>query len=173
MKKKKLKSVTLIKHTKYLDLRGDFCRFFCKNTSKKLGLKSDISQFSVSSNKKRGTLRGLHFQLYPFEEDKYITCIQGKLFDVVVDLRKKSKDYLKVFTNILSAQSSNVLYIPRGFAHGFQTIEDNTIIIYGMTQKYNKSAQSGLRYDDPKLKIKWPLKQIIISKRDKTFGYIK
>ena len=109
----------------------------------------------------------MHFQLSPFSEDKYVACVKGRLFDVAVDLRKKSQNYLKIYKNILSENDNKVLYIPKGFAHGFQTLKNNSMIIYGMTKSYNKDYQSGIRYNDPTINIKWPIKKIIISKKIK------
>ena len=173
MKNKKLINIQLIHNSKHIDLRGDFGRFFCKASAKKLGLNSNISQVSISNNRIKGTIRGLHFQLSPFSEDKYVACVKGRLFDVAVDLRKKSQNYLKIYKNILSENDNKVLYIPKGFAHGFQTLKNNSMIIYGMTKSYNKDYQSGIRYNDPTINIKWPIKKIKISKKDKNLNYLK
>lgn len=173
MNKKKIKKPILIKNRMHLDIRGDFSRFFCEDISKKLYLKTRIVQVSVSNNLKKGTIRGLHFQKHPYTEDKYVSCIKGKLFDVIVDLRKNSKNYLKTYYNLMTDKNKNTLFIPKGFAHGFQTLVDNTIIIYGMTKPYKKRFQAGVNYNDPKLNIPWPLSKIIISNKDKKLKYIK
>jgi dTDP-4-dehydrorhamnose 3,5-epimerase len=170
--KKKLINYKLIENKKHKDNRGDFYRFFCEDISKNLNLNSKISQVSISKNLKKGTIRGLHYQLFPNTEAKYISCIQGSLFDIIVDIRKQSKNFMKVYQNILAENDSKVLFVPEGFAHGFQTLKNNTIIIYGMTKPYSKNHQSGIRYDDPKLKIKWPIKKVIISKKDEKFKNI-
>ena len=164
---KKLINFKLIVNKKHKDNRGDFHRFFCEDVSKALNLNSKISQVSISNNLKKGTIRGLHYQLSPNSEAKYIACIKGSLFDIIVDIRKKSKNFMRVYENILTENDSNVLFVPKGFAHGFQTLKDNTIIVYGMTKSYSKNHQSGIRYNDPRLKISWPIKKVIISKKDK------
>lgn len=163
---KKLTNFKVIINQKHKDNRGDFHRFFCKDVSKNLEINSQIFQISISNNLKKGTIRGLHFQLHPFKEAKYIACIKGKLFDIIVDMRKKSKNFMKVYKNILSENDSKILYIPEGFAHGFQALKNNTTIIYGMTKPFKEKYQSGIKYNDPKLNIKWPIKKIIISKKD-------
>ena len=173
MNNKIIEKPILIKTKNYLDIRGDFSRFFCKDISKKLKINKNIVQVSISNNLKKGTIRGMHYQKYPYMEDKYVSCVNGKLFDVIVDLRKHSKNYLNSYYYVLSEKNKNTLYIPKGFAHGFQTLVDNTIIIYGMTKPYKKEFQAGVRYNDPKLNISWPLNKIIISKKDKNFDFIK
>ena len=124
---------------------------------------------SLSKNIYKGTIRGLHFQKKPFEEEKLVTCIKGAIFDVVIDLRKKSKTYGKIFTVNLNSKNYNSLLIPKGCAHGFQTLENDTNVLYSINGKYNKKAESGIRWNDTYFKIKWPLPISKINRKDKTY----
>ena len=150
----------LIKNNFTRDKRGFFLKI--RNTN-------ELYQNCFSYNKKRGTIRGIHYQKYPNYEKKIITCIKGAIFDVVIDLRKNSKTYLQYKKFILTEKKNLSLLIPKGFGHGFQTLEKNTIIYYQIFGKFIKKKQAGILWNDQKIKIKWPLPIKCISKRDKKF----
>jgi dTDP-4-dehydrorhamnose 3,5-epimerase len=130
-------------------------------------LNSKLSQCSISFNKKAGTLRGMHYQTEPYQEAKVVRCTKGKIFDVIIDLRKNSKTRMNWFGVELSSQNYKMLYIPEGFAHGFQTLEDNTEVFYQMSQEYMPEYASGKLWSDPVFSISWPIKPPIISEKDK------
>jgi dTDP-4-dehydrorhamnose 3,5-epimerase len=153
------------------DERGFFARNLCLDEFLRHGINARMVQQSVSWNPRRGTLRGLHFQSEPHAEDKLVRVTQGAVFDVIVDLRMDSSTRGQWFGIELSAQNHKQLYIPRGMAHGFQTLEDNTEVFYQMTVPYQPGAARGLRWDDPALAIPWPLAELArtgerISERD-------
>lgn len=150
------------------DERGYFARTFCVDEFAARGLEARIVQCSTSFNRKRGTLRGLHFQTKPREEDKLVRCTRGCIFDVMVDLRPESETYKKWFGAELSAENGRALYIPRGFAHGFQTLADGTEVLYQMSEFYHPESGRGLRWDDPAFGIQWPLDEMIISDKDRS-----
>jgi dTDP-4-dehydrorhamnose 3,5-epimerase len=167
----KLKGAYLIKLDRTEDERGYFVRDFCKKEFEDFGLEHEIVQCNISYNAKRGTLRGMHFQSEPFEECKIVSCIKGSFFDVIIDLRETSKTYLKWEGFLLTEEGHEILYIPKGFAHGFQTLEDNTKVYYRMTQRYCSDYASGVRWDDEVFNIKWPpCNDRIISIRDRGWG---
>jgi len=170
--KTKFEKLWLIKPKPFLDNRGAFFRVFCKDDFKTIGFEKDFVQFNHSINNKKGTLRGLHFQKAPFMETKLVRCIRGKILDVVVDIRKNSPTFLKYFSVELSKENMDMLLIPEGFAHGFQTLEDNTEILYHHTNFYNITYESGLLYNDKSLNIQWRLPVINLSERDKTYETI-
>ncbi len=149
------------------DSRGWFARTYCKNEFAQIGHDKEWVQINHSFTSLKGTIRGLHFQNNPFSEIKLLRCISGAVYDVIVDLRKNSPTFLKWFGTELSAENKNMLYIPKGFAHGFQSLADNTELIYHHSEFYNSEAESGLMFDDEKLNIKWPLEVADISERDK------
>ncbi|MEW6103856.1 MAG: dTDP-4-dehydrorhamnose 3,5-epimerase [bacterium] len=151
------------------DERGFFARTFCKNEFKNKGLNPNIAQQSISYNKRKGTIRGMHYQNAPYQEVKIVSCIKGEIFDVIVDLRKDSPTYCQWFSILLSDENYKMLYIPKWFAHGFQTLKDDTIVLYQMSEFYYSEYQRGVRWDDPAFKIKWPFPPSVISERDK--GY--
>ena len=151
------------------DERGFFARTGDKNEFSKIGLDSEFVQSSISFNKKKGTLRGMHYQIEPYEESKFVRCTQGKIFDVIIDLRKNSKTFKKWISLELSSVNHKILYIPKGFAHGFQTLEDNTEIHYDITQIFSPEHSRGIVWDDSAFKIEWPLDITLISKKDKEY----
>ena len=159
----------LIKLSPFTDERGAFTRLFCQDELKQIGFDKTIVQINHSHNIQKGTLRGMHFQYAPFTEVKIIRCLQGKVYDVMVDLRENSPAFLKYFAVELSAKSYNALYIPEGCAHGFQTLEDDCQLLYFHTQFYNKASEGGIRYDDPMINIQWPLPPQNITAKD--MGY--
>jgi dTDP-4-dehydrorhamnose 3,5-epimerase len=155
------------------DDRGFLSRLYCQDDFKLMGINKPISQINQTLTKKKGALRGLHYQLAPFAEAKLVTCIKGEIFDVAVDLRKDSPTYLKWHAEVLSENNHKSFLIPEGFAHGFQTISDDCELIYLHTAPYSKEHERGLNYADKKLDINWPLKISEISDRDLTHTMIK
>ncbi|WP_343689598.1 dTDP-4-dehydrorhamnose 3,5-epimerase [Chitinophaga sp.] len=151
----------------FSDDRGWFARTYCKREFESIGHVEEWVQMNHSFTKQKGSIRGMHFQHSPHEEIKMIRCISGAIYDVIVDIRKDSPTYLQWFGIELSAENGKMLYIPKGFAHGFQTLEDNCALIYHHSAFYMPEVEGGLRYDDPKLNIKWPLAVKDISARDR------
>jgi dTDP-4-dehydrorhamnose 3,5-epimerase len=151
------------------DERGFFARTFCRREFEQHGLDPAVVQCNVSFNRRRGTLRGLHYQLAPHEEAKTVSCMQGALFDVIVDLRLRSASYGRWFSVELSAEARNALFIPAGFAHGFQTLTDDATVYYQMSEYYHPEAARGILWDDPTLAIPWPVENPIVSTRDAAF----
>jgi dTDP-4-dehydrorhamnose 3,5-epimerase len=159
-----------------IDERGSFTRNWCKDKMEKQGLESRIVQVNHSINKEKGTVRGLHFQYQPHSEVKIVRCIKGVIWDVIVDLRKISKTYGCWFGARLSAENHKMFYIPQGFAHGFQTLEDNSEILYFHSEYYNKACEGRILYNDEKIAIEWPISVTNVSKKDlsnKKFKQIK
>jgi dTDP-4-dehydrorhamnose 3,5-epimerase len=150
----------------FTDKRGWFGRFYCKNEFAEIGHDKEWVQMNHSFTKEKGALRGTHFQKAPYAEIKMVRCISGCVYDVVVDLRKDSETFLKWVGVELSAAKKNMIYIPVGCAHGFQTLSANCELIYLHSDFYNSSAESGVKYDDPAIGIKWPLEVQQVSERD-------
>lgn len=149
------------------DDRGYFARTYSADAFAKLGLKSEFVQCSVSFNVREGTLRGLHYQAPPFEEAKLVRCTRGSAFDVIVDLRAQSPTYRQWFSAVLSADNGLMMYVPEGFAHGFQTLADSTELFYQISQVFSPAHTRRLRWDDPTLEIGWPpVRNRILSERD-------
>jgi dTDP-4-dehydrorhamnose 3,5-epimerase len=148
------------------DERGQFMRTYCKNEFTSIGFKGEWVQLNHSISFKKGTIRGMHFQKHPFGEVKMVKCIKGAVCDVIVDLRKDSPTLLQWTSIELSAENKRMLYIPVGFAHGFQTLSDDTELIYHHSNFFDPGAEAGLLYNDPLLSIKWPLTVSSISERD-------
>ena len=165
----KIKGVYLIEPELITDERGFFARSFCKEEFQKHGLETDIVQCNISYNKKKGTLRGMHYQVPPFEEAKIVSCTKGSIYDVVVDLRRDSPTFRNWHAVELSADSYRMLYIPKGCAHGFQTLEDNCIVYYQMGEYYHPEYSRGIRWDDPAIGIVWPIPAGIISVKDQNY----
>lgn len=151
------------------DERGFFARSWCRREFEERGLNSAIAQCNVSFNEKAGTLRGLHYQAEPHAEAKLVRCTQGSLYDVVVDLRPGSSTYKQWLGVTLSSANRHMLYIPKGFAHGFLTLEDKTEIFYQMSEFYYPELSRGVRWDDPAFGIAWPGKVEVISDRDRNY----
>jgi dTDP-4-dehydrorhamnose 3,5-epimerase len=149
------------------DDRGFFVRTFCTEEFSKAGLESSFIQMNHSFSKQQGTLRGLHYQLAPKQEVKVVRCIQGALWDVILDLRPDSKTFGHWFGEILSAENKKMMYVPKGFAHGFLTLSPNTEILYLVSESYCKEKERGIRWDDPQFKIAWPQKPTLLSERDR------
>ena len=151
------------------DERGFFARMFCEKEFADHGLPFRSVQANISYNKLKGTLRGLHMQRAPFEEDKLIRCSRGAIYDVIVDMRRDSQNFHKWFGLELTADNHKMLYVPKGFAHGFITLEDETEVFYLMSEYYKAGTEEGFRWNDPAFDIKWPTEPVIMSERDKTF----
>jgi dTDP-4-dehydrorhamnose 3,5-epimerase len=151
------------------DDRGTFTRIWDAGEFEQRGLKSSVAESSASWNPHRGTLRGLHYQIAPYEEAKVVTCLRGSIWDVIVDLRPDSATYRRWHAIELSGASLVSVYVPEHFAHGYQTLENGSLVLYEITAPYHPEASRGLRWDDPALKIAWPFaSERIISNRDKT-----
>lgn len=148
------------------DERGWFVRTFCKNEFAEIGHTKEWVQMNHSFTYGAGTIRGMHFQKPPFSEIKLIRCISGKIFDVVVDLRKNSTTFLKWFGAELSAENRKMIYIPEGFAHGFQTLTDDCQLIYNHSEYYKPGVEGGIKYDDAGIGIEWTLPAKNVSPRD-------
>jgi dTDP-4-dehydrorhamnose 3,5-epimerase len=162
----KLAGAYIIEPQPHSDSRGLFARTFCANEFRAQGLVDVFVQCNTSWNVSKGTLRGLHFQLSPSSEVKLVRCTAGALWDVIVDLRPQSATYLQYVAVELTADNRSALYIPEMFAHGFQTLEEGTEVFYQMSQFYAPKLARGIRYDDPKIGIKWPLPVTSISDLD-------
>jgi dTDP-4-dehydrorhamnose 3,5-epimerase len=165
----KLSGAYVIDIEKIEDERGFFARTVDRNEFSNRRLDSEFVQSSISVNTKKGTLRGMHYQIDPYQESKIVTCTKGKIFDVIIDLRKNSKTYKKWVSIELSESNHRILYIPKGFVHGFQTLVDNSEVHYDITQIFSPKHSRGLKWNDSEFKIKWPLGITIISKKDSEY----
>ena len=163
-----LKGSYIIELEKLEDERGFFTRMWDEEIFQNKKLNSRLVQISLSSNKKKGTLRGMHFQEKPFEETKIVRCVKGKIFDVIIDLRSNSKTYKKWISIELNSNDLKMIYIPEGFAHGFQTLEDNTEVMYQMSNWFSPEHAKGIRWNDQEFNITWPINEPIISKKDQS-----
>jgi dTDP-4-dehydrorhamnose 3,5-epimerase len=154
------------------DARGGFARTFCKKEFQQINHQKEFVQLNHSYNTFKGTVRGMHFQLPPYQEIKLIRCIKGTVIDVIVDLRENSPTFLQHVSVELSAENKKMIYVPENFAHGFQTLQDNSELIYHHTQYYTPNADTGIRFDDPLLNINWPLEPVMVSEKDKNYKLI-
>lgn len=159
----------LIDVERFSDERGFFARTWCKDEFAQNGLETNLLQCSVSFNRSTGTLRGMHYQKAPHGEVKLVRCTSGAIYDAIVDLRRESTTYLQSFGVELSAENRRMLYIPRGCAHGFLTLEDNSEVFYQMCDPYEPSSAAGARWNDPAFAIKWPIDVAVIIDRDRTY----
>jgi dTDP-4-dehydrorhamnose 3,5-epimerase len=162
----KLKGAFIIDIEKREDERGFFARSWCPEEFRAHGLNTALTQVNISQNTRRGTLRGMHYQVDPAPETKVVRCARGRLYDVIVDLRPGSPTYLQWIGVELSAASYRMLYVPELFAHGFLTLEDDTEVHYLMSGAYSPSCARGARYNDPAFSIRWPEEVRVISERD-------
>lgn len=153
---------------KIADDRGFFARSWSKQEFAEHGLDADLVQCNVSFNMKRGTLRGMHYQIPPFAESKLVRCTRGKIYDVIVDIRPRSPSFLKWIGVELSEENHKTLFVPKGFAHGFQTLTDNSEVFYQMSTVYSPDHARGFRWDDLTVGIHWPLEISMISPKDRT-----
>jgi dTDP-4-dehydrorhamnose 3,5-epimerase len=165
----KLTGTFLIEPERREDERGFFARTVCEREFQAKGIETRWVQCSISFNKRKGTLRGLHYQTVPFAEAKLVRCTMGSIFDVIVDLRPASPGFGQHVAVILSAQNRTALYIPKGLAHGFQTLEDASEVLYQMSEFYVPEAAVGVRWNDPAFGIDWPNRDPIMSDRDRRY----
>lgn len=168
----KLKGAYIISLTVNTDERGGFARTFCKKEFEQIGHKKEFVQINHSYNTKKGTIRGMHFQLPPHQEIKLIRCVKGAVNDVIIDLRKDSPTFLQHIEVEISEENKKMVYVPENFAHGFQTLKDNSELIYHHTQLYSPNAESGMRYDDIALSINWKIPVTLVSEKDKKYKLI-
>jgi dTDP-4-dehydrorhamnose 3,5-epimerase len=155
------------------DTRGFFARTWCCEEAEAKGLNGHIVQCNLSLNTRKGTLRGMHYQAAPYEEVKIIRCTMGAIFDVIIDLRRDSSTFKKHFHAVLSSENRRMLYVPEGFAHGFQTLLDNSEVFYQMSQSHMAEYARGVRWDDPVFGIPWPEDERIIIDRDRNYPDFK
>ena len=161
-----LPGVYVLKPEKRCDSRGFFARTWCADEFAAHGLTTEFVQRNLSVNPERGTLRGMHYQAAPYQEDKLVSCTRGAIFDVVVDLRLASPTYLCWYGVELTDGDYNMLYVPKGFGHGFQSLTDDCEVNYLVSQSYHPEASRGVRADDPAINIRWPLEVTRISEQD-------
>jgi dTDP-4-dehydrorhamnose 3,5-epimerase len=164
--------VWVVERTGFEDERGSFTRMFCTKEFYNIGLKKRIVQINHSMTKKKGTVRGMHFQLAPHAETKIVSCLKGAVFDVAVDLRSGSKTFLSWHGEKLSAKNKKSLIIPEGFAHGFQTLTNNCEVIYFVTEPYAHESERGINAKDKRIRIQWPLEITYLSEKDKKNMFI-
>ena len=166
-----LKGAYIIDIDEISDARGFFARAWCQREYENYGITSKIVQSNIAFNHKKGTLRGLHYQVAPHEETKLVRCTKGSIFDVMVDLRVESCTYGKWFGVELNEVNHRMLLVPEGFAHGYQTLQDNTEVFYQVSEFFNPDAELGVRYDDAKFGISWPLEVSVISEKDANWPF--
>lgn len=162
----KLKGAFIIEPERLEDERGFFARTFCQKEFEERGLNPKVAQCNISFNKQKGTLRGLHYQVAPYEEAKLVHCTKGAIYDVIVDMRPCSLTFKQWLAVDLTAENGRILYIPEGFAHGFQTLEADTEVFYQMSEFYHPQYARGVRWNDPVFRIEWRIETPIISTKD-------
>jgi dTDP-4-dehydrorhamnose 3,5-epimerase len=162
----KIKDLKLITPDLHHDERGVFRRSFCEDEFKKNQINFKVAQGNISENYKKHTLRGFHYQKAPSDESKIISCVTGSLFNVVIDLRRPSKTYLKSVAFEISSDKKESIYVPAGCANAFLTLSDNTIVHYYMGDSFRPESYSGIRYNDPVFSIDWPFEPKVISEKD-------
>ena len=168
-KETKLRGAYIIELEPLEDERGFFARSFCQKEFEQHSLNFCIVQCNLSHNKRKGTLRGMHYQIPPHEEAKLMSCIRGAIYDVIIDLRPNSSTYRQWFAVELTAENYKMLYVPTGFAHGFQTLVDHTEVFYQMSEFYHPECARGVRWNDPAFGIVWPDDIRVISDRDRQY----
>jgi dTDP-4-dehydrorhamnose 3,5-epimerase len=152
-----------------VDERGFFARSWCQQEFDQQGLNSHFVQCNISYNPKKHTMRGMHYQVEPFAEAKVVRCVKGSIYDVVIDLRPESPTFRQWASATLTAENRRMLYIPEGCAHGFLTLEDETEVLYQMSEFYHADSARGVRWDDPAFSIRWPAVPALMSERDRTY----
>ena len=167
--KTKLDGAFIIELEKIEDKRGFFARSWCREEFRAHELSPELVQCNISFNKKKGTLRGMHSQVSPFEEAKLVRCTMGKIYNVIIDLRPESPTFKQHIAVVLSAENRKMIYVPKGFANGFQTLSDNTEVFYQMSETYNPEYHWGVRWNDPVFKIRWPIDKSIMLERDQNY----
>lgn len=161
-----LKGAWLVEVKKIEDERGFFGRAWCRNEFLDHGLNPDFVQLNTSFTIRKGTIRGMHYQVDPYQEVKFIRCTRGRIWDVIIDLRPDSPTYMKWTANELSADNYRMVYVPENFAHGFISLEDHSEVYYPVTQFYTPGAERGIRWNDPAFEIKWPVPVDLVSAKD-------
>ena len=169
----KLKGAFIIEPERLEDERGFFARTFCQKEFATLGLNPNLVQCNISFNKRKGTLRGMHYQAAPHEEAKLVRCTMGAIYDVIIDLRPDSSTFKQWVAVELTAANRRMLYIPEGFAHGFQTLDDNTEVFYQMSELYHPECARGVKWDDPAFAIEWLAPPVAISSKDKSYKHFQ
>lgn len=164
-----LKDAYIIELNKFKDERGFFARSFCAKEFEDHGIKFPVAQVNVSYNRLKQTLRGLHYQQEPHGEAKLMQCTKGSIYDVIIDMRSDSPTYMQWIGVELTQNNHRLLYVPERFAHGYLTLEDDTEVIYQVSEFYTAGAEQGIRWDDPAFNIDWPLEPKIISEKDKSW----
>lgn len=165
----KLKDAYLVEPKKLEDERGFFARSWCEKEFRDRSLNPNLVQCNISFNKKKGTLRGMHLQIEPYAEAKLVRCTQGAIYDVIIDLRPDSETYLQWIGVELTPENHKALYVPEGFAHGFQTLANNTEVFYQMSQFYAPECARGYRWNDPSFNISWQDEITTISEKDRNW----
>ncbi|KKP78273.1 MAG: dTDP-4-dehydrorhamnose 3,5-epimerase [Candidatus Moranbacteria bacterium RIFOXYA12_FULL_35_19] len=168
-----LKDAYIIKPQVFGDHRGFFLESYSKKKFEEAGIKNEFVQDNHSRSEKKGTLRGMHFQAPPYAQAKLIRVVSGKILDVIIDLRRGSETFGKWETFELSAENFQMLFVPKGFAHGLMTLEDNTEVLYKADNFYEPNSEGGIAWNDPDLKINWPLENPILSERDTKWPTLK
>ncbi len=164
-----LKGVFIIELQPQKDKRGFYKRIWGRDELESHGLFGELNNIGLSFNSKRGTVRGMHYQAEPFSEVKLVQCLRGKIYDVVLDIRRNSDTFGKWTVIELSAENNTAIYIPQGLAHGFQTLEDNSEVLYCISEKYNAEAARGIRWNDSRFAIEFPLETSVINERDASY----
>jgi len=164
-----LRGAFLIDIERHEDERGFFARSWCRREFEAHGLNPEIAQCNVSFNVRKGTLRGMHYQIEPSEEAKLVRCTRGALCDVIVDLRPDSPTFKQHVSEVLTAENRRMLFVPEGFAHGFLTLEDATEVLYQMSEYHVPERGRGFRWNDPAFGIAWPAEVVVISERDRDY----
>lgn len=165
----KLPGATVVELKELRDDRGFFARSWCQREFQEQGLSANVVQANVSYNYRQGTLRGMHYQVSPYEESKLVRCTRGGVYDVIIDLRQGSPTFKQWIGVELTAANHRMLFVPEGFAHGFITLEDDTEVTYQVTQFYHPGSERGVRYNDPLFGIEWPIAVAVISEKDKSW----
>ncbi len=166
----KLNGAFIVEPERLEDGRGFFARIWCHREFKTYGLNSILAQCSISFNKKKGTLRGMHYQAAPNEEVKLVRCTSGAIYDVIIDLRYDSETFKQWISIELTSENRKILYIPEGFAHGFLTLEDNSEVFYQMAEYYALGSARGVRWNDSAFSIRWPIDVKVISDKDNKYS---
>lgn len=166
-----MRGLYIVEANPFVDQRGSFSRLYCQEELESI-TDITIKQINYSVTKEKGSVRGLHFQYEPDAEVKMIKCIKGSVFDVVVDIRKNSPTFLQTFSVQLSEENQKMIFIPKGFAHGFQTLEDDTQLLYFHSTLYTPTNEGALNIEDPRLAIEWPLDIAEVSQRDKEHKFL-
>jgi dTDP-4-dehydrorhamnose 3,5-epimerase len=168
-----LSGAFLIEPERIEDERGFFARIWCRREFADNSISTEFVQSSISVTKARGTLRGMHYQAAPYEEDKFVRCTRGGIHDVIIDLRPGSQTFLQHMEAVLTADNRTMLFVPKGFAHGFLTLQDDTEVTYSMSEYHEPQYARGVRWNDPVFGIEWPNEVRVISDRDRTYPDFK